>query len=742
MAVAQPGPRSKRQKSPASSPPAAFADIPRDPAGHFRLHFYAAVFYLANYLYHSRTGDQHGLGQALEAFPFLGRYLGELKARLPEKIGWQASIAWWDAQLKAWEEGRELQLPLCRAFAERAERIALVLIGLVEEEPRFGAFFSALEDRPGARRPALATVESVMIAAGAPSGVCARLLERGAVTVVDPDAPRSEWELRVPQPLWRVVRGDAPGSEADGYRLIQREELPERGELAGLEPEMTNLPQLVREGKVRALVVRGSPGSDRLRAVGAAARLLGLNLLVLEYDAARAKESPPWLGVLAQLTGSLPVFQVDPLPGETLAIPPLKGYNGLVAVASGLFGGIAFDDGIGLGGLAGASAVTITLPRLGPHEREALWRRALGERASGDVNVISERLRLPAGYIRRAAGLAAAQAELAGRAQVTFADVRAAVRLLGREALETVAVRLETGGSWNDLVASPAVVARLMELQRRCIHRERLPDALGDAFRSQPSRGVKALFSGPSGTGKSLAAKILASELGMDLYQIDLSAVVSKYVGETEKNLHRALTAAEELDVVLLLDEGDALLGKRSEVRGANDRYANLETNFLLQRLEAYEGIVFITTNAAENIDPAFQRRMDAVIAFPLPGARERLAIWRLHLPAGHGVDEAFLEHVAQICAFNGGQIRNVVQHAALLALDEGGPIKKEHLIAAVRSEYQKRGALCPLQDDEGPRPASGGSAPSLFMDAVAKGGMSRGRRDDEEKTNGPRAAG
>src|SRR5690606_13371462 len=139
-------------------------------------------------------------------------------------------------------------------------------------------------------------------------------------------------------------------------------------------------------------------------------------------------------------------------------------------------------------------------------------------------------------------------------------------------------------------------------------------------------------------------ARILAAELGMDLYQIDLSAVVNKFVGETEKNLHRALTAAEELDVVLLLDEGDSLLAKRSEVKGANDRYANLETNFLLQRLEAYEGIVLITTNAAENIDPAFQRRMDVVVPFAPPGPEERLAIWQLHLPADHAVGPALLE--------------------------------------------------------------------------------------------------
>src|SRR5690606_5621067 len=149
-------------------------------------------------------------------------------------------------------------------------------------------------------------------------------------------------------------------------------------------------------------------------------------------------------------------------------------------------------------------------------------------------------------------------------------------------------------------------------------------------------------------------------------------------------------TAAEELDVVLLLDEGDSLLARRSEVKGANDRYANLETNFLLQRLEAYEGIALITTNAAENIDPALQRRMDVVVTFASPGPDERLVIWRLHLPPDHAVDPEFLERVALACPLTGGQIRSAAQHAALLALEDGGTIHSAHLKAAVQSEYRK----------------------------------------------------
>jgi SpoVK/Ycf46/Vps4 family AAA+-type ATPase len=225
---------------------------------------------------------------------------------------------------------------------------------------------------------------------------------------------------------------------------------------------------------------------------------------------------------------------------------------------------------------------------------------------------------------------------------VTLADVQEACRALNRQLLDTLATHLEGDGlSWQMLVVSDGVAERLGELERRCRHRERLPERLGPAFGVGGNRGVRALLTGPSGAGKTLAARILAAELGMDLYRVDLAAVVNKYIGETEKNLHRVLSTAEDLDVVLLLDEGDALLGSRTEVRTANDRYANLETNYLLQRLESYQGIVLITTNAAENIDSAFQRRMDVVLNFTAPQAEERWHIWRLHLPPGHAVEAA-----------------------------------------------------------------------------------------------------
>jgi SpoVK/Ycf46/Vps4 family AAA+-type ATPase len=214
-----------------------------------------------------------------------------------------------------------------------------------------------------------------------------------------------------------------------------------------------------------------------------------------------------------------------------------------------------------------------------------------------------------------------------------------------------------------------------------------------------------------------LAAKLLAAELGMDLYRVDLGAVVNKYIGETEKNLHRVLSTAEELDVVLLLDEGDALLGNRTEVKSANDRYANLETNYLLQRLESYQGIVVVTTNVGEHIDKAFQRRMDVVVSFVRPGPEERWHIWRLHLPEDHTVDPDHLEDVAIRCALTGGQIRNAAVHATLLALDQDRAVGAVDLDQAIEDEYRKAGATSPF---DRPSPTAGHPGPvESFLDSL-----------------------
>ncbi|MBW8894261.1 MAG: ATP-binding protein, partial [Burkholderiales bacterium] len=268
----------------------------------------------------------------------------------------------------------------------------------------------------------------------------------------------------------------------------------------------------------------------------------------------------------------------------------------------------------------------------------------------------------------------------------------------GAAGLARLAQRLDPAQAPPDaLVLDDTLKRDLAALAARCQQRDRLGGALPAAFAARLNAGVRALLAGPSGTGKTLAAQVLARELGLPLFRLDLSAVVSKYIGETERNLHRLLSAAQALDVMLLLDEGDALLAPRTEVGSSNDRYANLETNFLLQRLESHQGLVLVTTNALARIDSAFMRRFDFVIPFRAPEFAERLRLWQAHLPVDHGLSDAQLSAVAEACTLAGGQVRNVVLDAVSAALACGGAVNAGLLLEALQREYRRGGGLCPL---------------------------------------------
>jgi SpoVK/Ycf46/Vps4 family AAA+-type ATPase len=384
-----------------------------------------------------------------------------------------------------------------------------------------------------------------------------------------------------------------------------------------------------------------------------------------------------------------PVVELDLPPGETAVVPRPRAWCGPLVAVLGTTGGIDRSEH--------ARAVSIDLPLLDAALRAERWRLVLGDALAEDVDTIATACRLQGAHIDRVAPAARATAAIEGAQTLRLEHVQAAAGELQRQLLDTLAVKLDVAGSWGDVVVGDFTAAKLAELEARCRHRDRLGSSLGEAYGAGTGTGVRALFTGASGTGKTLAARVLAAQLGLDVYRVDLAAIVNKYVGETEKNLHRVLSTAEELDVVLLIDEGDSLLGRRTEVRSSNDRFANLETNYLLQLLEHHRGIVVATTNAADHIDPAFQRRMDVVVTFQPPTPRERAEIWRLHLPADHLVPDEHLVDVATRCAMTGGQIRNAVIHAVLLALEEDRPVSVRHVDRAVASEYQKAGAASPF---------------------------------------------
>lgn len=321
--------------------------------------------------------------------------------------------------------------------------------------------------------------------------------------------------------------------------------------------------------------------------------------------------------------------------------------------------------------------------RPAPTERLDLWRRhapALGE---------SDAAMIAATYGLSAAAIAA---EAALDPEAVALDQ--ACRSRGGARLDALAARLPHGPSLDDLVLPPAVRATLDTL----VAQMRLRPALRLAWDGKDATGIAALFAGDSGTGKTMAARAVAGALGLDIHRIDLALTVSKYIGETEKNLRALFDAAEESGAVLLFDEADALFGKRSEVRDAHDRYANIEIGYLLQRLETYSGLAILTTNMRHALDPAFQRRLRFVIGFPFPDASARAAIWRGAFPLGVVTTQLDFERLARLEAA-GGAIRVIALNAAFAAADEGGPVEMRHLLAAARADAAKRER--PLSDSE-----------------------------------------
>ena len=320
-----------------------------------------------------------------------------------------------------------------------------------------------------------------------------------------------------------------------------------------------------------------------------------------------------------------------------------------------------------------------------PVEARALWSDALGDAVpQAHVEEVAQHFRLSAEAVDAVAR------ELGA---VSDADPAATLCRLCRERarvrLEGLAERIDPAATWHDLVLPDGHIDLLREIVRHVRHRTRVYEHWGFAERTTRGLGVSALFAGESGTGKTLAAEVLAHELALDLYRIDLAATVSKYIGETEKNLRRLFDAAEASGAVLLFDEADALFGKRGEVKDGHDRYANLEVAYLLQRMESYRGLAILTTNLRSNLDRAFLRRLRFVVQFPFPDAEQRAEIWRRTFPATaplHGVDA---EQLARLTV-SGGSIRSIALSAAFAAAEEGAPIAPTHVLHAARVEYAK----------------------------------------------------
>ena len=331
--------------------------------------------------------------------------------------------------------------------------------------------------------------------------------------------------------------------------------------------------------------------------------------------------------------------------------------------------------------------VRFDVDKPGPREQRRLWQKVLGPAAAnlnGSLDHVSEQFRLSGKTIFSTGSLVGSD-----EGPVDGERLWNACRSLARPKLEDLAQRIVPCGQWDDLVLPELQKQTLRQLAAQVRHRMKVYENWGFSAKGRRGLGVSALFAGESGTGKTLAAEILAHELALDLYRIDLSAVVSKYIGETEKNLRQVFDAAEEGGVLLLFDEADALFGKRGEVKDSNDRYANIEVGYLLQRMEAYQGLAILTTNMKSSLDKAFQRRLRFIVTFPFPDASHREAIWSRIFPAATPTQGLDTKKLSQL-NMAGGNIRNIALNGAFLAAQNGSPVKMAHLVQAAKLEAQK----------------------------------------------------
>lgn len=357
---------------------------------------------------------------------------------------------------------------------------------------------------------------------------------------------------------------------------------------------------------------------------------------------------------------------------------------------------IASVEAVALGNLP---SLRLDMGRSTAAEQEPLWREHLGSFAEA-LNGSVERLASHFSASPELAGSVAAELSIAATAQrgkKATVDLDAvaweAARRYARPRMEDLARRVEGAGNWTDLVLPAAQIDTLKAIAAQVRNRARVYEQWGFARRSGGrGLGVSALFAGPSGAGKTMAGEILGAELKLDVYRIDLSAIVSKWIGETEKNLRRVFDAAEEGCAILQFDECDALFGRRSEVKDSHDRHANIEVSYLLQRLEEYRGLSILTTNLRNNIDTAFLRRLRFIVDFSFPGQVERIGIWKGIFPGSTPVRDLDYERLGQL-NLAGGSIRNIAMGAAFLAAEErDGAVGMEHILTAARLEYAKSG--------------------------------------------------
>ncbi len=608
-------------------------------------------------------------------------------------------------------EGEELRLPtLARRCGLTSLDVDILLIALAPDlDPRFEKLYGYLHDDVSRRRasPGLALElggrSPLDAAARARCGPNGALVAAGLLVVEDADRPFLTRSLRVPDRVAAFLLGDDGPEPGLGAVLVDPPDVG--GDV------VDRLARALTAG-VSLTYLRQLPGADALTVAASACRQAGLTVLAAQLGVASTTTTdgsdPPVVVVEAvreaRLRGA--VLVAGPVDAQSAAavaglVTSVHGTSDLVTSQASpqivLFGRGGWEPET-----PGPAPLVCDIEPLAAAEQAALWSAELGGSTPACELVA---FRLTPRQVRRTVAGARALAATDGceiSIDIRAEHLAAAARAQNATGLERLARRVQPSVTWDDLVLPARTGVALRHLAGRSAHRGTVLDDWGLRRGGGRGEGVTSLFAGESGTGKTMAAEVVAGSLGVDLYVIDLSVVVDKYIGETEKNLERIFVGAEGLNAVLFFDEADALFGKRSEVSDARDRYANVEVAYLLQRMESFDGTAILATNLAANLDEAFRRRLSVVVEFTRPEDAERRELWRRMLRCVPLADDVDLDFCGQAFTLAGGDIRNAVVTAAYLGAANGRLVYMRDLVTAISLEYRKLGRLC-LPDEFGP---------------------------------------
>lgn len=570
------------------------------------------------------------------------------------------------------------QLPLTTS-----EVLTAALAVAVETDVMVGRALALIQAPLGGSRPTLSLLTAALayLPGDAPQIlhhlVNGQAIQSGLMERLHPELPLPEQTLQVPLHLVFALQGKDSTVVGTHLGLSAESTIP----LApSTQQQAAQQAQALGAARHQVLALRTGSMAEGKSVALAIAQALNRRPLFIETEAT-IPGLAPWL-LLRQL---LPVFCLHLAPGEQRILPDIPAYKGPVLVLANPDGSLESPQG---------TVLNWTLEVPPPTERQQLWQEALG---NPELAVdLARHHRHSSGRIAQLGALAHHHSALAQRPVPLLEDITTAAWSGEGVSLDALAQPLTDPVTEEALVLDADLRGSLQSLLLRCRARDGLVETLGASATTRYHPGVRALFVGPSGTGKTLAASWLATQLAMPLYRVDLASVTSKYIGETEKNLAQLLARAEQAGVMLLFDEADSLFGKRTDVQQANDRFANAQTNYLLQRIETYDGVTLLTSNSRQRFDKAFARRLDMVIEFTLPRPPERRALWQSHLGDQTDVSPQDLNRLAAAVDLCGGHIRNAVLMAAVLAQTEQRPITYNDVLVGIGSEYQKQGRQMP----------------------------------------------